>query len=68
MIISRALPSDIETIMNWRRQRVAWLACLGQNENRGNGDVVQRGLPVHRVGLNCRMNLRCPGVSTARRW
>lgn len=32
MIITRALPSDIDTIMSWRRQRVAWLARLRQDQ------------------------------------
>jgi GNAT superfamily N-acetyltransferase len=32
MIITRALPGDIDTIMSRRRQRVAWLAQLGQDQ------------------------------------
>jgi GNAT superfamily N-acetyltransferase len=32
VIITRATPADIDTVMRWRRQRVAWLAGLGEEQ------------------------------------
>jgi hypothetical protein len=32
VIISRARPEEVEIIMGWRRQRVAWLAELGEDQ------------------------------------
>ena len=32
MIITRARPDDIDVIMVWRRQRVAWLANIGEEQ------------------------------------
>lgn len=32
MIVTRAIPGDVETIMRWRRERVAWLASMGEDQ------------------------------------
>jgi ribosomal protein S18 acetylase RimI-like enzyme len=32
VIITRAVPADIETIIDWRRERVAWLGQLGEDQ------------------------------------
>jgi len=32
MIITRARPNDVETIMSWRHERVAWLASIGEDQ------------------------------------
>jgi GNAT superfamily N-acetyltransferase len=32
VIVTRAVPADIDVIMRWRRERVAWLATLGEDQ------------------------------------
>jgi GNAT superfamily N-acetyltransferase len=32
MIITRAVPGDVDTIMSWRRQRTRWLTAHGQDQ------------------------------------
>lgn len=32
MIVTRATPADVDTIMSWRREREAWLAAKGEDQ------------------------------------
>jgi hypothetical protein len=32
VIVTRAVPADVDTIMEWRRERVAWLAARGEDQ------------------------------------